>query len=76
MTKKYSRIICEHKFAYGGVRYVVEDYKLAGSNARPVIYFEMFFCEKCLYKEYHKMPGQSTTYENTKYNATPRADDD
>lgn len=64
---------CKHNYTYGGVKYRIGEYKLAGSSARPVFYYDWFFCTVCadiIYKEYPH--NGEDTYMGIKYNATPR----
>ena len=65
---------CEHNYVYGGVKYKISDYKLAGSGAQPVFYFDWFYCSKCAESIYKELPhfDNEHTYSNIKYNATPR----
>ena len=76
MTATYEQTICEHEFIWGGVRYVVENYKVPGSGAYVVLYYELYFCQKCLFKNYGKLPVEGNSYENTKFGATPMAEGD
>lgn len=40
-----------HHYVHLGIEYRLLD-KLAGSNANPVIYYDVFFCSECLHKKW------------------------
>lgn len=63
--------VCEHKFVYQGMTYRC-GHQLPGSSATSVEYFETYFCEKCLTKQYHSVGDQHDSYQAIKWNATPR----
>lgn len=64
--------MCEHKFIYGGVKYEIQEWKLPGSGAQAVHYFDWFFCEKCLENRYKKLDAESDTYGKALFDATPK----
>ncbi len=65
---------CEHKFIHGGIKYEVQEWKLPGSGARPVYYFEWFYCERCLEKRYEKLDTETDSYSKVLFGATPKGD--
>lgn len=64
--------MCEHKFVYGGIKYEIQNYKLAGSSAQPIFYFDWFYCEKCLENKYKKLAIETDTYSKILFNATSK----
>ena len=62
---------CDHKFIYGGVKYKVASMHLPGTSARPVYYYDWFYCERCLERKYKKLVIEATSYDDLKFNATP-----
>lgn len=62
----------EHKWIYKGIEYKIADYCLAGSGAKPVMYFEVFFCERCLAKKASELDERTDTYQKIKFDATPK----
>ena len=63
---------CEHKFVYGGVRYEVQDWNYSGSGAKPIYYFDWFYCEKCLGDKYNSLDVETDTYSRILFGATPK----
>lgn len=63
---------CEHKFIYSGVKYEIQEWKLPGSGAQPIYYYDWFYCEKCLDNKYQKLNDQTDTYSSILYRATPK----
>ena len=61
----------QHKFIYGGIRYAIQDWKLPGSGAQPVYYFDYYFCEKCLEPKTIKLLLESNNYCDILFGATP-----
>lgn len=64
--------MCNHKFVYGGVKYEVHDWKVAGSGAHEVSYYDWFYCEKCLENRYEDLGISATSYDKIMFNATPK----
>ena len=64
--------VCEHNYTYKGVVYKTSDYPIPGSSARNTHYFDEFFCTKCLDFKHFQLEAVTTTYENIKFNATPK----
>ena len=62
----------EHKFIHGGIKYEVQEWKLAGSGARPVYYFDWFYCEVCLENKYQKLEAETDSYSKVIFGATPK----
>jgi hypothetical protein len=65
--------MCGHKFVHGGVKYEIQDWKLPGSGARAVYYYDWFYCERCLENKYTQLPSETSTYDKILFGATPRA---
>ena len=63
---------CGHDFVYGGVRYEIQEWKLPGSGAQPIHYFDWFYCKHCLENNYQKLPTESNTYGKILFDAKPR----
>lgn len=64
---------CEHEFRYQGVVYEIQDYKLPGSSAQPVFYYDLYYCRGCLKQEFKKLNLEGTTYGKLEYNARPKS---
>lgn len=62
---------CEHDFVYDGVKYEVQDWKLPGSGAQPVHYFDAFHCRHCLKRNYQELSSKTNSYQKILFNATP-----
>jgi len=62
---------CTHEFMYAGI---VFEYvgKAPGSGAEIRVYYDRYYCMKCLYSEYRKISGNDNSYCPLKYNATPK----
>lgn len=67
------RVMCDHKFVHGGVKYEIQEWKIPGGGAQPVYYFDWFYCEKCLQNEYQRLAESSNTYEPIRFEATPKS---
>lgn len=65
---------CDHKFVYGGVKFKVGHDHLPGTSAKPVTYYDWFYCEKCLENQYIRLSRSGNTYEPVEFNATPYRD--
>ena len=63
--------ICDHKWIYRGVGYEVQDWEFPGSATRPVYYYDVYFCERCLTIKTSKLNVRSGTYEKILFGATP-----
>jgi hypothetical protein len=63
---------CDHDYTYQGVVYVVGSYPLPGSGAKPVTYYESFFCRRCLDRRFVILPGEHNNYQPVLYGATPK----
>ena len=63
--------ICEHKWIYRGVGYEVQYWKLPGSGAQPIYYYDVYFCERCLTIKTSKLNISSNTYGKILFGATP-----
>jgi hypothetical protein len=64
----------EHDYVYGGVKYKVGSYKLPGSGAYRVTYYDWFYCRECLENEYKRLQAESNTYEKIRFDARPMQD--
>ena len=62
----------EHNFAKEGIVYEVQNYKLPGSGACPVFYYNSFFCTICLERRYEVLPVQTSSYDKIALDATPK----
>lgn len=66
---------CQHKFVRDGVRYRIGDadeHQVRNiEDNRPVFYYEAYFCEKCLLKDYVKMALVLDAYATIRYGALP-----
>lgn len=71
MTSPLKQQLCEHDFTYGGVKYELGD-QCPGSGSHYVIYYDFYFCRKCLVRQYQKIDATSNTYQNILFNATPK----
>lgn len=63
---------CEHEFTYGGVKYEIQEWKLPGSGAQPVYYYDHYFCRKCLEHRYERLNVTTSTYDKINFGATPK----
>lgn len=63
---------CVHEFIYGGVKYR-DDYsnRLSGTGAVRRIYYDWFYCKKCLEPMFKKLDYEATSYDDIKFSATP-----
>lgn len=66
---------CDHKYVYGGVKYKV-DHSVLSHGARPINYYDWFYCEKCLHNTYNLLVHATTTYSKPDFNATPMGYDE
>lgn len=67
-------ITCEHTFVHGGVKFEYGG-RMPGSSAEWVIYYDWFFCTKCLESQYKRLspyPGDHDSYQAIRYGATPK----
>lgn len=64
--------MCNHTFIHGGVKYEIQDWTISGSSARPVWYFDWFYCEKCLQNQYRRLAEETNTYQPILFNATAK----
>lgn len=62
---------CDHSFTYQGLVYRISDQRLAGSSARPVIYGDRYFCQKCLEIRTLNEREIGNSYEKTIHGAVP-----
>jgi len=62
---------CTHEFVYAGVRFQIKDRNLPGSGARPVYYYDYYYCQKCLQGKAVELNAQTNTYEPIQFDATP-----
>jgi hypothetical protein len=63
---------CVHKWTYGGVKYEFSEYKCPGSGSYYVWYYDWFYCEKCAFDQYQKLPTEHDSYQHIRFNATPK----
>ena len=68
MTEK----ACKHKYIYGGIKYQIDPYPMSGTGAKRRDYYDWYYCEHCLTKQYSLSLYHDTTYEKIAFNATPR----
>jgi hypothetical protein len=66
------KIVCPHKWVYGGVKYKNGDNPLAGTGARKRTYYDFFYCEKCREKQFDQLEEADTTYDDIRFGATPK----
>jgi hypothetical protein len=62
----------EHEWVYGGLRYEVDPYPVAGTSARAVVYHDWFYCSTCLAQHYLNARRVGNTYEKLLEGALPR----
>ena len=63
---------CDHKFIHGGGKYEVQEWKLPGSGAQSVYYYDWFYCERCLKDRYKELETETDTYSKILFGATPK----
>lgn len=64
---------CDHKYVYKGIVYEVSRGRsLPGTSAKTVTYHEAYFCEKCLAQKHRALGVYGNSFENIRYNATPK----
>lgn len=54
----------EHKYIYQGTVHKLADYPMPGSSARERIYFDRYYCEKCLDIQDRNQRKHGTDYSN------------
>lgn len=60
---------CEHKFVYGGIKYKIQQAPRGGTQ---YVYFDWFFCEKCLEAKLQSLDKTSPAgYTGPLFDATP-----
>jgi hypothetical protein len=62
----------EHTWAFGGLRYEIDESPLAGTSARRVIYHDWFYCSGCLAQHLLNARSIGTSYDKRIEGATPR----
>jgi hypothetical protein len=63
--------MCDHKYVYAGVRFVVDQNPLSGTGAKRRRYYDAYYCEKCLEMKYKEIMYEDTTYDGVAFSATP-----
>jgi hypothetical protein len=67
--------LCDHNFAYGGVKYR-DIQQLPGTGAKRRLYFDWFYCTKCLCNTFVKINYEASSFQPLLFNATPAALED
>lgn len=62
---------CDHLWCYAGVRYEL-GHRLPGSSAREVLYFDAYFCQRCLERTYVRTTFTGSSYDQILFGATPK----
>jgi hypothetical protein len=63
---------CTHEYVYSGIVYEVQEWKLPGSGASPVHYFDKYFCTHCLDQQFKQLAFVSNSYGTVMYDAKPK----
>ncbi len=61
---------CEHSFQSDGVAFKV-GHQLPGTSARSVVYYDVYFCQRCLKRRGVRLEGEFDNYQKTKFDARP-----
>jgi hypothetical protein len=64
---------CEHSYSHKGVVYETGDRPFSGTSARPVRYYDAYFCTRCLDMRYERLTGEYDSYGQIRFGATPKA---
>ena len=60
-----------HEWHYGGLRYTVADYTTPGGSARPVTYYDWFYCSRCRAQSLDNPRIVGTSYDKLASGALP-----
>lgn len=63
---------CEHKFVFQGVVWTFANYNLPGSGARPMVYEDAYFCERCLKMVYRNEREHGNSYSSPLAGSVPK----
>lgn len=64
-----TRARCDHRFVHQSVVTWPADRRLPGTDARPRVYADLYFCERCLVRRFSAGQEMGTTYEPVSLNA-------
>lgn len=63
--------MCDHQFAYAGVRYAHGSNNRPGSGAKQRYYAHVYYCTKCTETRGEPITGDWNSYQKLEFNATP-----
>lgn len=64
---------CEHNYQYRGAVYKLGPQD-AGSSTRLVLYYDCYYCSRCLAVQYKKLNDSHDSYQKIRYDAKPMAE--
>lgn len=59
-----------HDYIYGGIKFA-DTHQLAGSNAKRRLYYDFYYCKKCLKVQYRQLDFTDDSYGEILFSASP-----
>lgn len=65
----------EHSYTMGPIVFVIGD-KFVGGSENEVLYYQQYFCTRCLARVYEKLDFSSGTFSQIRFMAVPIPEND